>query len=782
MNMAGRSGHAQAALDLEGETLVSGQGQFTDDIITQDALVGVFVRSSIAHGIIRGIDTEAAKAAPGVVGVFTGEDLAAAGCNPITFMVPLFEVDGKTEVPYVRTPRPAIVRDRIRHIGECVALIVAETTGAAQDAADLVDLDIEDLEPFMVPKVANEALDTPIWDTAPANQSYTWLAGNQEAVDLALSHAVHTVSVSLRNQRLAGSPLEPRAAVASYDRETERYTLYAGSQGTTFLRKGLADALGVPPESVRVVSKHVGGGFGLKVYVYPEYVAVAVASRVLARTVRWTSTRSEALMADQGARDSALKITGAFDDNGRVTGISCDIVSNIGAYAIGIGTRVQSSVIAENIAGPYLTPEIAIRSIGVHTNSVPTSPYRGAGRPETTYMLERLMDKAARTIGIDPIEVRRRNLIPRDRIPYTGPMNQVYDSGDFSAVLEEAVRRSDWEGFERRREAARKNGVVRGIGCSLFAETAGANFMEPLDFRVTEDGFVELRITGVSTGQRHLSTITHIVSERLGISHEHIRFIAGDSDEVPMGSPAVGSRVGQMTGSAAFRAADSAIARGRMMVGAITDGRYNDIEYADGYYTIGSTGERIAFLDIPKRVTALKKQGKQIEETLDAVEVFRSPGFSFPNGCHICEVEIDPQTGKLEIVQYTAVDDCGNVINHAVVEGQLVGGIAQGLGQALMEEVVYDETGQLLTGSFMDYAMPRAEDMPRSMTIVDLPDPTPSNPLGAKGVGESGTTGSLAAIVSAVEDALRPLGVTDVQMPLTPCRLWQAIRAAKSSM
>ncbi|MGK6315745.1 xanthine dehydrogenase family protein molybdopterin-binding subunit [Neorhizobium sp. DT-125] len=778
--MAGKSGTAQAPLDLEGKALVTGRGQYTDDMAQRDALVGVFVRSSIAHGIIRGIDTEAARAAPGVVGVLTGEDLAAAGCNPITFMVPLFEVDGRTEVPYVRTPRPPLARDRIRHIGEALALVVAETPGAAQDAADLVDADIEELPPFMAAEVAGEPPDTPIWEATPTNRSYTWLAGDHAGVKSALSRAAHTVSVSLRNQRVAGSPLEPRAAIASYDAASGRYTLHAGSQGTTFLRKGLADALGVPPESVRVVSKDVGGGFGLKVYAYPEYVAVAVASRLLGRTVRWTSTRSEALMADQAGRDSTLEITGAFDDHGHVTAISCDIVSNIGAYAIGIGPRLQSSVISENIAGPYLTPEIAIRSIGVHTNSIPTSPYRGAGRPETTYMLERLMDRAARQIGIDPIELRRRNLIPRDRIPYTGPMNQVYDSGDFAAVLEEAVQRADWKGFEHRREEARKNGFVRGIGCSLFTETAGANFMEPLDFRVTEEGIVELRVTGVSTGQRHASTITHIVGERLGIGHERIRFIAGDSDEVPAGSPAVGSRVGQMTGSAALQAAENAIARGRMIVGAIGEGRYNDISYSDGCYTIAGTGERIAFLDIPERVAALKAEGKQIDATLDAVEVFKSPGFSFPNGCHVCEVEIDPQTGRLEIVRYTAVDDCGTVINHPVVEGQLIGGIAQGLGQALMEEVVYDEAGQLLTGSFMDYAMPRAEDMPRSMTIVDLPDPTPSNPLGAKGVGESGTTGSVAAIVSAVEDALRPLGVTEVQMPLTPGRIWEAIRAAKS--
>lgn len=773
-------GMVQAPVDVEGKALVSGRGQYTDDLAPRDALVGVFVRSSIAHGRIVSIDAEAAKTAPGIVAVITAADLAENGINPIMFMVPLLEVDGKTEVPYVRTPRPSLAGDRVRHAGEAVALVVGKTLGAAQDAADLVEVEIDELTPHMSDAFSETPVEDPIWDTSPNNHSYTWTAGNFDAVGAAMANAAHTVSVSLRNQRVAGSPLEPRAFVSTYDEGSGRYTVICGSQGTSFLRKGLADALGVPVEGVRVICKDVGGGFGLKVYAYPEYVAVAAASRLLGRTVRWTSTRSEALMVDQGGRGSMLNITGAFDRDANLTAISCDIVANIGAYAIGIGTRVQSSVIAENIVGPYLTPEIAIKSVGIHSNTIPTSPYRGAGRPETTYMLERLMDKAARQIGIDPIELRRRNLIPLDRIPYTGPMTQVYDSGDFAAVLDEALRRADWESFEQRRAEARKKGLLRGIGCSLFAETAGANFMEPLDFRVTEQGMVEIRVVGVSTGQRHASTILHIVSQTLGISHEHIKFIAGDSDDIPFGSPTVGSRVAQMTGSAALQASENAIARGRRIVGAFGEGRFNDIDYADGIYTILGSGEKIAFRDIPKRIAELKSKGIEIEETLDAIDVFKSPGFSFPNGCHICEVEIDIKTGWVGILHYVAVDDCGNVIFPTVVEGQLVGGIAQGIGNALLEEVVYSDEGQLLSGSFMDYAMPRAEDMPHAMTIVDLPDPTPSNPLGAKGVGESGTTGSVAVVVNAVADALIPLGVTDIQMPLTPGRIWEAIRAAGS--
>lgn len=776
--MADKFGKAQAPIDFEGEALVTGKGQYTDDLAPEDALFGVFVRSSIAHGIIQNIDIEDAKQSPGVIDIIMAADLAKIGCKPLMVMAPFSTLDGKTKVPFVVTPRPILVDERVRHVGELIALVVATSLGAAQDAADLVDVDIEALTAHTACALSDDPVDDPIWEEAPNNQSYTWFAGDQEGVQEALANASHKVSVSLRNQRVAGSPMEPRAAVASYNVETSGYTLYIGTQGTMAPRKGIADALDVDVSKLRLISKDVGGAFGLKVQAYPEYVAISAASRLLGRPVRWTSTRSEALMSDLGGRDSTVDITGAFDDEGHLQAIYCDIVGNIGAYAFGAGIRVPSSVVAENITGVYSTPKIAIKSCGVHTNTIPTSPYRGAGRPEAIYMLERLMDKAARQLGIDQMELRRLNLIPKNQLPYTSPMNMVYDSGDFAAVLDTAMERVDWTGFDKRREEARERGMLRGIGCSLFAETAGAFLTEPFDFRVTENGVIEVRVGGLAAGQRHASTIVHLMSERFGIDRENFRFIAGDSDDVPAGPASVGSRVAQMTGSAAAQAVENAIVRGRTIVSQIDGGGHNDIDYADGYYTIVGTGERIGFLEIPKRVSALKAQGVEIEETLDGINTFTAPRVSFPNGCHICEVEIDPQTGYLEIENYVAVDDCGNLLNPPVVEGQLVGGIAQGIGQALLEEVVYDDDGQLLSGSFMDYAMPRASDMPKAMTIVDLPDPTPSNPLGTKGVGESGTTGSLATVVNAVEDALRPLGVEHVQMPLTPGRIWEAIRAA----
>jgi carbon-monoxide dehydrogenase large subunit len=775
--MADKHGMVQNPPDLEGGALVSGLGQFTDDLPPSDALHGVFVRAQVAHGLIRRIDSEAALGAPGVVGVLTGQDLAKAGINPITFWVPLLGLDNKTEVPYLRTPRPALAADRVRHIGEAVALVVARTAGEAQDAAELVEVDIEELPAVITAAPARAG--NPIWEEAPTNQSHDYRQGDHAAVAVALEKAAHVVRVELRSQRVAGSPMETRAAIASFDEATGRYTLTCGSQGTMFLRKGMADALGVTPDKVRAISKDVGGGFGLKVYAYPEYVAVAAAARIVGCTIRWTATRSEALLADQGGRDSQLNATGAFDENGVLTGLLVETVANLGAYAIGIGPRLQSSVVAENIVGPYLTPAIAIHATGFFTNTIPTSPYRGAGRPETTYMLERLMDKAARQIGLDAAEIRRRNLIPHDRLPYTGPMGHVYDSGDFAAVLEAAIEAADVAGFDERRRGSARRGLYRGLGLSLFVETAGAYFVDPLDFRVTLDGMIELRATGVSTGQRHASTMIHLASQRLGIPHDRFRYIAGDSDEVPAGSPTVGSRVAQMTGSAVVKSVEAAIARGKAIVQDLIEGRPNDIGYAEGQFTVASSGEGIALLDLPKRISAAELEGRVIETKLNGVETFQSPGFSFPNGCHICEVEVDPLTGHVDLLHYVAADDCGNVLNHPVVEGQLVGGIAQGLGQALMEEVVYDDNGQLLSGSFMDYALPRAADMPRRFTVIDLPDPTPSNPLGAKGVGESGTTGSVATIVSAVEDALRPLGVTELQMPLSSGRIWEAIRSAR---
>ena len=776
--MAVKSGEAQSPVDLESEILVRGEGQFTDDIAPHDALWGVFVRSQIAHGVITSIDISAAEDASGVVTVITAKELATAGCVDLEFAAPLLGVNGDAPTPYDKTPRPILASECVRKIGEPIVFVIAKSLAAAEDAAELVEVEIDELPANMSSKHTGP-VEAPVWKNITDNQSFLWAGGDREAVDIAMSEANQTVNVTLRNQRLAGNPLETRAATASYEPASGRYTLYCPSQGTTVLQGAAATALGIEPAQLRVVTKNVGGGFGLKVYAFPEYIAVLAASKIVGKPVRWNSTRSEAFLSDQHGRDSSLKISGGFDDAGTLKAIDVDIDSNLGAYITGVGAWVQSTMIAECIVGPYLTQSVAIQTSGMLTNSGPVSPYRGSGRPEAAFMLERLMDRAARQIGIDRIEIRKKNLIPRDQLPYAGPLGQVYDSGDFAAVLDSAIEISNWSDFEVRREASLKKGLRPGIGCSLFLETAGPFPQEPVDFRVTEDGFVEMRIAAVSNGQRHVSTFTHILSQRLGIDISKIRIIAGDTDNVPAGPPTVGSRGTMLTGSAISNAAESAIERGREIVGKLSDNQFNDISYANGTYTIEGAGKEIKFLELPGLVAKAQENGKEIDTSLDGIEVFTSPGYSFPNGCHICEVEVDVDTGVVEILQYIAVDDCGTVINPPVVEGQIMGGIAQGIGQALMEELVYDDNGQLLTGTFMDYTMPRADDMPNEINLVDLPDPTPNNPLGAKGVGEAGTTGSLAAVVNAVEDALYTLGVEDLQMPLTPCRVWQSIQDAQ---
>jgi len=771
-----KSGKAQIPLDREGETLVRGKGSFTDDFAPRDALRAAFLRSPFAHGTITRLDTAVAAAAPGVVAVITAKDLEAAGCGPMTFAAPLAQLDG-TPVECGHTPRPLLAGDRVRHVGEAVAMVVAESLGAAQDAVDLIEFDVEQL-PVQLSLAETGPIDRPVWDFAPDNRSFEWSAGDQAAVEAALAEAAHVVSISLRNQRMAANPMENRAAVARYDADSGSYTVWCSTQGTTALRQSMAGPLGVEMDKLRVISGHVGGGFGVRAFAYPEYVAVAAASRITGRTIHWTSTRAETLLVDQHGRASEISVTGGYDEGGKLKALKLDIRSDLGAYITGVATAVQSAMLAECVAGPYQTEAISVRTVGVLTNSGPVGPYRGSGRPEAALALERMMDRAARQIGIDRLELRRRNLIAREQMPYTGPLGITYDSGNFLAVFDKALEVADWAGFEARRAASAERGLLRGIGCSVFLETAGPFPQEPLVFAVTEDGRVEIRTAAVSNGQRQASTLAHVVSQRLGVASEAVDVIAGDSAQVPEGPPSVGSRTAMLTGSAAAQAADEAIERGRTIVSALHEGRYNDISYENGVYTVTATGETIAFLEIPARLAALAASGREVSERLDGVTVFTSPGYTYPNGCHICEVVVDPETGRIEIDSFVAVDDSGTVLNPPVVEGQVIGGMAQGLGQAMMEELIYDAEGQLLTGTFMDYAMPRAEDLPRKIVIEDLPDPTPTNPLGVKGVGEAGTTGSLAAIMNAAENALEAVGVTDLQMPLTANRVWEAMQAA----
>lgn len=773
--MAKKFGKAQIPLDLEAEALIKGQGKYTDDLAPPDALWGAFLRSPVAHGRITTLDTAAAADAPGVVAVITAETLAGLGFKPNQTLEPLFRLDGPPiELPPL--PRPALAMDKVRHVGEPIALVVATSMGEAQDAVELIELDIDPLTPHTMlrPSSGEDA----VWNFVPDNKYLTWQAGDRAAVDKALGEAAHTVSVTARNQRLSANSLEPRSFVASYDADRDHYTVYCGTQGTTVVRQGLAEALNVAPEQVHVLSFDVGGSFGMKVYQYPEDVAIAGASRILGRPVRWTATRSEALMADAHGRASELSITGAFDKDGRLTAINADVQADLGAYVVVTGHLVQSLFLGACIVGPYRTPNVFITTNGILTNTGPTGAYRGAGRPEATFLLERLMDKAAREIGIDRVDIRNRNLVQHRDMPYTNPLGLTYDSGNFPAVLARAIEESDWAGFDDRRKRSEAEGRYRGIACSVFIEMAGAYFEEPAAIEVGQDGKVHILIAAVANGQRHVSTLTHMVSERLGIDAGGVEIVFGDSARTIAGPPAVGSRTAMMTGSAVAQAVDEAIERGRIIVGQLAQGNANDIEYAAGRYTVRGTGETFNFVDLPRHIADFNASRGNIRETLGGETLFKSKGPTWPNGGHVCEVEVDPETGATKILNYVAVDDCGTVLNPPVVEGQLIGGIAQGVGQAIMEHHVYDENGQMLTGSFMDYAMPRASDMPLVMEAFDLPDPTMNNVTGAKGAGESGTIGGLVTVVNAVLDALSPAGVRDIQMPLTSNRIWQALQEA----
>lgn len=773
--MVKKFGKAQVPVDLEAEALIKGQGKYTDDLAPSDALWGAFLRSPVAHGRIAKLDTSAADEAPDVVAVITAKTLAGLGFKPNEAMEPLVRLDAPPiELPPL--PRYALAVDKVRHVGEPIALVVATSMSAAQDAVELIELEIDPLTPHTLLQASSG--EDAVWDFVPNNQYFVWQAGDPAAVEKALGEAAHRVSVSAQNQRLSANSLEPRSVIASYDADKDFYTVYSGTQGTTNVRKGLAEALNVAPEQVRVISFDVGGSFGMKAYHYPEDVAIAGASKILGRTVRWTATRSEALVSDAHGRASELSITGAFDKDGSLTAIQVDIQADLGAYVVVTGHMVQSLFLGACIAGPYRTPNVFITTNGILTNTSPTGAYRGAGRPEATFLLERMMDKAARELGIDRVDIRNRNLVQHADMPYTNPLGLTYDSGDFPAVLARALEESDWAGFDDRRKRSEAEGRYRGIACSVFLEMAGAYFEEPAAIEVGLDGKVHLLIAGVANGQRHVSTFTHVASERLGVDIGSVDIVFGDSARTIPGPPSVGSRAAMMTGSAVAQAIDEAIERGRIIVGQLAKGHANDIEYAAGRYTVLGTGETFDFVDIPRRVAEFNRNGGNIPETLDGSTLFMSKGPTWPNGGHVCEVEVDPETGAMTILNYVAVDDCGTVLNPPVVEGQLIGGVAQGLGQAIMEHHVYDESGQMLTGSFMDYAMPRASDMPAAMEAFDQPVPTTNNVVGAKGAGESGTIGGLVTVVNAALDAVSQTGVRDIEMPLTSNRIWQALQKA----
>jgi len=771
---AGSFGISQPVRRVEDARLLAGGGRYSDDTSLPGQAYGAFLRSPFGHGDIRVLDVSAARAAPGVLGVWTGEDLAAAGVGPIPNVAPLPWWDGR---PLVVPPRPALSRGRVRHAGEPVAFVVAETQAQAEDALDLIVFDVDALPAVVDPAEAVIAGAPVLWDHAPDNVALDWRAGDFAAVDKAMAGAAHVVKLCLANNRLVGNPMEPRSALASYNAASGRYTLVAGSQGVSVVKAMLAEpVLKVTPDKLQVITNDVGGGFGIKTQAYPEYAVILVAAKALGRPVKWRGTRAETFLADNAARDGVIDGELALDRDGRFLALRVDHVAAMGAYLSAHGTAVPTRNVANCLPSVYTTPAISYRVRCVYTNTAPIGPYRGAGRPEAAYIVERLIDEAARVTGIDRIELRRRNFIVPAAFPYKTPIGPLLDSGDFVPMMERAMELADWKGFAARRAEAASSGKLRGIGLAMFLETAGAFLTETTEIRFAGDGTLRVATAAQSNGQGHATAFAQVVAERLGVPFDSIRIVEGDSDVVPVGLASVASRSMFMAGCAIAVTCDAIVEKGRVAAGEVLEAAAADIEFADGVFRVAGTDRSIPVLELAK---ALRRRGGLEDEApggLDSKEEYKAPEQTFPNGCHVCEVEIDPGTGVTSVVGYAAVDDCGVVVNPMIVHGQVHGGVAQGLGQVLGEHCIYDGDGQLVTGSFMDYQMPRATDMP-PMRLAFHPVPCRTNPLGVKGAGEAGTTGALPAAMNAICDALAARGITQIDAPATPLRVWAALAA-----
>jgi len=756
---------------VEDATLLTGRGRYVADLRMERMAFAIFVRSPHGCARIRSVDSAAARAAPGVLSVFTGADLRAAMLGNISQPIPQ---RGRGGAPVVVPHRPVLAHDLVRHVGDAVAVVVAETAAQATDAAELVAVDYEPLSAVTDVREAIKPGAPQLWPEAPGNIALDFVApaidepAFARELDAIFTGAAHVARVSMVSQRIVVASLEPRGALADYDAATDGTTLYVGSQGVTGLRDHLSQIMGIPRDRLRVVTEDVGGGFGMKSPVYPEYVAILMAARQLRQPVRWVSTRSEAFLSDNQGRDTVTEMALALDKEGRFLGLRVDGLANIGAYHGAVGAFIATSNFTRCLPCVYHIPRIAVRMRCVFTNTAPVGPYRGAGRPEANYVLERLVDEAARVSGIDRIKLRRRNLITPMMIPYATPFGASFDSGEFGAVLDKALALADASGFPTRRIEAEAAGKRRGLGVSCFLEHAGGQPAESAALQFPGNGTVAVVLGSQSNGQGHRTVFRKLAAEQLGIPAERVAVQQGDTRLGVPGSGTVASRGAMTSGAAIARAIEGVIEKGRRIAAEVLEAAASDVTYASGHFEISGTDRRVSLFDIAE------KHGL---DTQVGVEVTQS----FPNGCHIAEVEIDPETGMVGLVRYTAVDDCGTVLDHTIVEGQVHGGVAQGVGQALIEDAVYDNvSGQLLTGSFMDYAMPRADMLPEMTTAMHATR-CATNVLGVKGVGEAGTTGALAAVMTAIADAIPGEAGATLDMPATPLKVWQACRALERS-
>ncbi len=753
----------------EDPTLLRGEGRYSDDVNLAGQAHAVMVRSPVAHGVLRGIDIETASAMPGVLAILTAADLDAAGFGPLRCPMNVPQRDGS---PMKTPPRPSLAVGKVRYVGEAVACVVAETAVQAKDAAEAVQLDIETLPAVTAPHEALKPGAPQIHDEAPSNLVLDFHYGDAEAVKKAFADAAHVTRLEIVSNRIAVSAMEPRSAIGSYDPDTERWTLHLGCQGVMGIRGALAkDVLKVAPDKVHVLTGNVGGSFGMKSQVYPEYGPLLLASKKLGRPVKWTDERSESFLSDHAGRDHQRVAELALDKDGRFLAVRLSGTANAGAYIYPPMPATTNAV--KNVIDVYRTPAMEVNSKVVFTNTTPVAAYRGAGRPEGNYFMERLIDTAARELAIDPADLRRRNHIAPDQMPYKAPSGMNYDSGEFTAVLDKALKAADWEGFAARKAESAARNKLRGRGIGSYLEVTGPPSKEYGGIRFEEDGTVTMLSGTLDYGQGHATPFAQVLAAHVGIPFERFRLLQGDSDQLKVGGGTGGSRSALVASQAFLEAGDKLIEQGKQIAAHVLEASAVDIEFAHGRFTIAGTDRSIGILELADRLRGGMTLPADLPQSLDVSHISDNPPFSFPNGCHIAEVEIDRDTGHIDVVRYFMVNDFGTVINPMLVAGQAHGGVLQGIGQALMEHTIYDPQGQPVTGSYMDYALPRAEHAP-DMSIESHAVPCKTNRMGIKGCGEAGCAGALPSVMNAIVDAL---GGKHIDMPATPEKVWRALNA-----
>lgn len=758
--------------------MLCGRASYADNRWFPGAVRAVVVRSPLAHARIRSLDVSAARQAPGVLAVLTGEDWEGDGLGPIPCVsIPPTVMAGN----WFRTPFPALQRDRVLCVGHAIALVVAETQAQALDAAELVNAEYEALPAAATVQAAIAAGAPSVWPERPDNLCFVHETGDRARTDVAFAAARHVTRVRVYNQRVAGNPLEPRVAIGDYDSGEQRFRLVTSTANPHRIRQLLAEhVLRVPAHRIHVVAGDVGGGFGTKGGLYPEEALVVWAARKLERPVKWVSDRSEAFLSDFNGRDQLAEAEMAFDGDGRILGFRVSSWHNLGCQ-VGPSGAHPPLVGSRMLSGVYDIPAMHVRVHGVLTHSRTLTTYRGAGRPESTFLVERALDQAARELSVDPIELRRRNLIPASKMPFRTAIGETYDCGEFEPLLDKALSLADWKGFEVRRKTSAEQGLLRGRGVALYIEVC-ATVADRMEIRFDATGGLSVLAGTFSYGQGHETVYAQMLADWLGVPVEDVRVVQGDTDKVSYGRGSFGSRTMTVGGSALRLAADQVIVRGKRIAAHLLEAAEKDLAFERGIFKIAGTDRGVSLCDVARASYAYgNKLPAEVASGLEGVGYWTANPQNYPNGCYVVEVEVDPDTGVVCLDRVCAVDDFGVVINPLLLEGQIHGSIAQGVGQALNEQVVYDADGQLLTGSFMDYAMPRADDLPRSIALDTRNVPTKGNLLGVKGGAETGTVGAPPAVISAIVDALRPLGVTDIQMPATPHRVWKAIHEAKNT-